>query len=68
MFALAGILLFLCLAISLIGLIFKDNRENEEYVNNVKDIAKVGFNWFVMFPAMCFVGLLLAALIMFSGN
>lgn len=68
MFAFAGLLVVLFLVIGVIGLCFKDNRESEEYVNNVKDIAKVGFDWFVMFPILCFVGLFIAAIVMFSGH
>lgn len=63
MFAFVGLLVVVALVVGVIGLCFKDNRENEEYVDNVKHVAKEGFTWLILLPMLFFGGLFLAIVI-----
>ena len=50
-----GAFLLLALVFGLFGLVFKNNREDKEYVSDVKSIGWTAFQWFVLLPVMVVV-------------
>jgi Na+/melibiose symporter-like transporter len=65
-FGLFGLLIIVTLAIGLFGLLFKNNRNDKEYVDGVKSVGWTAFQWFILAPVAVIVAVILFAYCLFS--
>lgn len=58
MFELMGVICLGLVVFGVIGLGSKKNRDDKEYVANLKEVSSLGFQWFIMLPVLCIGGLI----------
>jgi len=67
MFAFIGLICVIFMVLGVIGLCSKSNRQDEEYVGNLKSVSSSFMQWFILLPLFC-GGLIVILIIAFASS